>query len=110
MTFTATHVIVLWRKVRMSSGRSRGRRPVGQEVLGAVVHGRGSAVQWRRPAVVQRWAIVRDAVVVRSVVGLLVSPLGWSRFIASVSRPRYDAVGRVGVLSEHTALERLAGL
>lgn len=90
-----SHVIVLRRKVRRTPGRrTHVRRPVAQERIATVVRiRRGPVVRGRR----------RPVVVV-----VLVVPLRQPRF--TVAWPRYDTVWRVGVLPEHSALERLTGL
>lgn len=103
-----THVVVLRGKVRGTPGRrARGRRPIGQveELIAAVVGRPATAVRVLLLLLMVLLVVVVVVVVLVLVVLVLVPSL-----LAAVARPRYDAVGRVGVLPEHTALERLAGL
>lgn len=94
-------MIVLRREIRR---RAPGRRtdaggPVGQErFAAATVVRRGTGT------------VVLLLLLLVVVVIVLIPLSRLSRHRLPVARPRYDAVGRVGVLSEHAALERFAGL
>lgn len=87
-------MVVLRRKVRgarASGRRTDARRPAAQEQLFRTV-----AVR----------VCCRAAAAIRVSAVIMLVPLRWPRF--TVARPRYDSIGRIGVLAEYAALERFA--